>query len=144
VRLAKPLPALDFASSVGTPPAAGTQGEGRVRWTPQGLAVSGSGAAPFARLACHDVIGRAPDPALAVASLAALLGPGGLVHVTEPDFHHWRRPKDLATWPGFAPGERRHWFAARTLTRLLADHGLWLSHRRRRLTPLIDLVARKG
>lgn len=144
VRLAKPLPALEFSSPAAMPPTALPGGEGQVRWTAQGVAVSGSGAAPFARLACHDVIGRAPDPARAVACLATLLGPGGLVHMTEPDFHHWRRPSNLAAWPGFAPGERRHWFAARTLTRLLANHGLWLVHRRRSFTPLIDLVARKA
>jgi len=115
-----------------------------VHWDGQAVVVSGPDNAPFARLSCHDVIGRAPNPAVLVADLAALLEQGGLIHITEPDFHHWRRPADLEGWAGFAPGQRSHWFAPRTLTRLLADHGLWLVRRRRRLSPLIDLVARKG
>jgi hypothetical protein len=139
VRLVRPLAAFEPVTPTAVAPA-----EGQVRWTGEGLAVTGPGAAPFAHLACHDVIGRAPDPAVVVAALAGLLAPGGLIQVTEPDFHHWRRPAKLAAWAGFAPGERSHWFAARTLTRLLANHGLWLVHRRRRLCPVIDLVARKG
>lgn len=118
--------------------------DGQVRWTGEGLAVAGPGAPPFARLVCPDVIGRAPDPAVVAAALAALLAPGGLIEITEPDFHHWRRPANLMAWAGFAPGERSHWFAARTLTRLLANHGLWLVRRRRHLSPVIDLIARKG
>ena len=140
VRLVAPDPALAPAS----PRLAGEATPGHVIWDGRGLGMAGPESPPFARLECHDVIGCAPDPAVLVAQVAALLERGGLVHVTEPDFHHWRRPANLDGWPGFAPGTRTHWFAAHTLTRLLANHGLWLVHRRRRWTPVIDLVARKG
>ena len=140
VRLEAPLPLAGCAS----PGAEAAQPPGHVRWDGQAVVVSGPDTAPFSQLSCHDVIGRAPDPALLVARLAALLGRGGLIHITEPDFHHWRRPANLDGWAGFAPGSRSHWFGTHTLTRLLADHGLWLVRRRRRLAPVIDLVARKG
>ena len=132
------------ASGCAGPGATAVQPPGHVLWDGQAVIVSGVDTAPFSRLSCHDVIGRAPDPAVLVAHLASLLARGGLIHITEPDFHHWRRPANLDGWAGFAPGSRSHWFAAHTLTRLLANHGLWLVRRRRRLAPVIDLVARKG
>ena len=140
VRLATPFAATGLAS----PGAAAPGLDAQVIWDGHAVVFSGPDNAPFARLSCHDVIGRAPDPGVLVAHLASALQTGGLIHITEPDFHHWRRPANLEGWAGFAPDQRSHWFAPRTLTRLLADHGLWLVRRRRRLSPLIDLVARKG
>jgi hypothetical protein len=97
----------------------------------------------FARLDICASVGRAEDPDAFVAGLAATLAPGGLLHLVEPDIHHWLRPRDLARWPGFAPEVTRHWFGARTLTRLLERHGLMLVRRRRLLRPEIDLLARR-
>jgi hypothetical protein len=98
---------------------------------------------PVAHLEVRGAVGRADDPDAFVAGLAAALAAGGLLHLVEPDIHHWRRPRDLARWPGFAPEATRFWFGARTLTRLLERHGLMLVSRRRLLRPEIDLLARR-
>ena len=91
----------------------------------------------FPRLDCVDALGRADDPARAAAALARMAAPGALIRVAEPDLGHWRRADLL-------PEARSHWFAARTLTRLLDAHGIRLVRRRRfLLRPVIDLLARR-
>lgn len=77
------------------------------------------------------------------SAIAGLLRPGGLFFVTTPDISHWRRPRNLASWDGFNPPAHCIYFNPRSLTELLARHGLAVIEQRPAFKPGIKLLARK-
>lgn len=93
---------------------------------------------------CSEVIEHLPDVNPFVAAIAAALRPGGLLYLTTPDIGHWRRPRDLRDWDGFAPPAHCLYFDPATLRRLLAKHGLKTVFRFPALKPGIKLVARRS
>ncbi len=99
---------------------------------------------PFDVVYCSEVIEHSPDVNRFVASLAALMAPGGILFLTTPDIGHWRRPRDLAAWDAFCPPVHCVYFNRATLARLLEKHGLRIVHRRPAFKPGIKVLARKA
>ncbi|MBM3540837.1 MAG: class I SAM-dependent methyltransferase, partial [Alphaproteobacteria bacterium] len=99
--------------------------------------------AGFHLLYCSEVIEHVPGVDRFAASLARALRPGGYLYVTTPDIGHWRRPRDLASWDGFAPPAHCLYFRPESLRRLLARHGLALVRREPAFKPGIKMLCRK-
>jgi hypothetical protein len=53
---------------------------------------------------------------------------------------HWARPRELSTWKEIKPSEHLYYFSPETLTRLFAQHGLRLVHRRVMFKAAIDAL----
>lgn len=100
--------------------------------------------ARFDLVYCSEVIEHVPDANSFVAAIAGLLRPRGLLFVTTPDISHWRRPHDLTNWDGFNPPAHCIYFNPKSLTALLARHGLTVVKRRFAFKPGIKLLARKA
>ena len=99
--------------------------------------------APFDVVYCSEVIEHSPDANRFLASIAALMAPGGMLFLTTPDISHWRRPRDITAWDAFVPPEHCLYFSPSNLARLLAKHGLRVVRRRLVLKPGIQFLARK-
>ncbi len=99
---------------------------------------------PFDVVYCSEVIEHSADVNRFVSSIAALMAPGGVLFLTTPDISHWRRPRDLAEWDGFAPPSHCLYFSPSNLARLLSRHGLRIVHHRPAFKPGIKVLARKA
>jgi 2-polyprenyl-3-methyl-5-hydroxy-6-metoxy-1,4-benzoquinol methylase len=93
---------------------------------------------------CSEVIEHSTDCNRFAARLASVLRPGGLLYLTTPDIGHWRRPKDLARWDGFAPPAHCLYFTPRNLAMLLERHGFEVVRRRFAWKPGIKIIARRA
>lgn len=74
-------------------------------------------------LASYDTIEHVADPAENIAEYRRLVRPGGLVVISTGDITHVR---DLESWRLMDPPAHLSYFSRRTLTDLLARHGLKL------------------
>jgi 2-polyprenyl-3-methyl-5-hydroxy-6-metoxy-1,4-benzoquinol methylase len=92
---------------------------------------------------CSEVIEHSGDCNAFVSTIARAMKPGAMLYVTTPDIGHWRRPKDIAAWDAFTPPAHCLYFTPDTLSRLLARHGLTVTHRKLALKPGIKLFASK-
>jgi len=92
---------------------------------------------------CSEVIEHVPGVDRFVATLAKLLSPGGVLFITTPDIGHWRRPKDLAAWDGFAPPAHCLYFRPASLRRLLERHGLGVFRAKLAWKPGIKMLCRR-
>jgi 2-polyprenyl-3-methyl-5-hydroxy-6-metoxy-1,4-benzoquinol methylase len=101
------------------------------------------GSDAFELLYCSEVIEHVPAVDRFAAALAAALAPGGHLYITTPDIGHWRRPRDLASWDGFAPPAHCLYFRPRSLAHLLARHGLEIVSRGLAFKPGIKMLCRK-
>ena len=100
--------------------------------------------APFDVIYCAEVIEHSPDANRFLASIMALMAPGGVLFLTTPDISHWRRPRDVTAWDAFVPPEHCLYFSPSNLALLLAKHGLRIVRRRLVLKPGIQVLACKG
>lgn len=98
---------------------------------------------PFDLIYSSEVIEHVPNVQSFVAAAARLLKPGGYFFITTPDISHWRRPKDLVSWDGFAPPSHCIYFNPKSLRGLLARHGLEVVRTRLALKPGIKMLCRK-
>lgn len=94
----------------------------------------------FDVVSMYDVIEHVPDLNATVAELARVLKPGGLIAIRTPDVSHWARPRELSHWKEIKPSEHLYYFSPETLTRLFANHGLRLVHRRLLFKAAIDAI----
>ena len=78
----------------------------------------------FDLIYCSEVIEHVPAVQRFVATIAGLLAPGGHLFVTTPNIGHWRRPRRLTAWDGFAPPAHCIYFRPSGLRALLERHGL--------------------
>lgn len=101
------------------------------------------GGRQFDVIYCSEVIEHAPDCHAFLAQVAAVMKDGGLLYLTTPDIDHWRRPKNILDWDGFAPPGHCLYFNPRNLQALLAQHGLTVVRRSFAWKPGIKLYARK-
>src|SRR5690606_31561687 len=93
---------------------------------------------------CSEVIEHAPDCHAFLTRLTAIMKDGGLLYLTTPDIDHWRRPKNILEWDGFAPPGHCLYFNPTNLEMLLARHGLAVVRRSFAWKPGIKLYARKA
>lgn len=98
----------------------------------------------FDLIYCSEVIEHVPQPRPFLNAIVALLAPGGILFITTPDISHWRVPKDIRTWIGFAPPAHCVYFTPNSLIRLTTEVGLQLVRRRWAFKPGIKLICRKG
>lgn len=96
----------------------------------------------FDVISAYDLIEHVPDLNAFVAELARLLAPEGVLDIRTPDVGHWRVPRRLETWEAILPSEHLYNFDRRTLTRLLARHGLAVVECRFNLKPGLKVCAR--
>ena len=101
------------------------------------------GGCQFDVIYCSEVIEHAPDCHAFLAQVTAVLKDGGLLYLTTPDIDHWRRPKNILEWDGFAPPGHCLYFNPRNLQILLEQHGLTVVRRSVAWKPGIKLYARK-
>lgn len=94
----------------------------------------------FDVVSMYDVIEHVPDLNAAVAELARVLKPGGLIEIRTPDVSHWARPRELSNWKEIKPSEHLYYFSPETLTRFFARHGLREVHRRVMFKAAIDAL----
>jgi len=92
---------------------------------------------------CSEVIEHSTDCNRFASKLASVLRPGGILYLTTPDISHWRRPRDLERWDGFAPPAHCLYFSPRNLTMLLERHGFDVMRRRFAWKPGIKIIARR-
>jgi 2-polyprenyl-3-methyl-5-hydroxy-6-metoxy-1,4-benzoquinol methylase len=92
---------------------------------------------------CSEVIEHSTDCNRFAAKLASVVRPGGLLYLTTPDIGHWRRPRDLARWDGFAPPAHCLYFSPRNLSMLLDRYGFDVVRRRFAWKPGIKIIARR-
>ena len=98
---------------------------------------------PFDIVYCSEVMEHCPDVNRFMASIVALMVPGGMLFLTTPDISHWRRPRDITEWDAFVPPEHCLYFNPSNLSLLLAKHGLRIVRRRLALKPTIKILARR-
>jgi len=99
----------------------------------------------FDVITLYDVIEHVPDLNGVVAELARILKRGGVIEIRTPDVGHWRTPKPLSEWKELKPSEHLYYFSYETLSRLFANHGLRVRHRRVMMKTGLDVVfARNG
>ena len=98
---------------------------------------------PFDIVYCSEVIEHCPDVNRFMASIVALMAPGGMLFLTTPDISHWRRPRDIAEWDAFVPPEHCLYFNPSNLALLLTKHDLHIVRRRLALKPGIKVLARR-
>lgn len=97
----------------------------------------------FNAVYCADMLEHVGDVNHFIAALSRLLKTGGLLYLTTPDFGHWRRPKDLASWDAFRPPHNCSFFSDGNLRRLLAHHRLDVFKRQLAFKPGIKVLARR-
>jgi len=90
-----------------------------------------------------EVIEHLPELRNYFTSLAARMKPGALIYITTPDASHWRVPADFASWDEVRPPEHIHFFNRKSLTRLLAQHGLDIVKFEWAMKPGLKALARK-
>jgi ubiquinone/menaquinone biosynthesis C-methylase UbiE len=73
----------------------------------------------FANMYLH----HAPDPLLAIAEMARVLKPGGVLCITDLDSHdhEWQREQMADLWLGFERSDIRNWFAAAGMREIDVD-----------------------
>lgn len=103
----------------------------------------GEGWNEFDFLYSAEVIEHVPDVNGFVATIAALLKPGGLFFVTTPDITHKKRPANVLDWDGFGPPGHCIYFTPQSLKDLLERHGLQVIRKWHAPSPTIKYVARK-
>ena len=86
---------------------------------------------PFDSVVLYDVLEHVVDPGAVIAGVAALVRPGGHVHVSVPNARHWSLLRDLVVRGTFGYTEWGHrdsthlrWFTRRDMEALLGGHGL--------------------
>ena len=99
---------------------------------------------PFDAVYCSEVIEHSADVNRFVGAIAGVMAPGAVLFLTTPNIDHWRRPRELTAWDGFAPPSHCLYFNPRNLARLLARHGLEVVTRRLAFKPGIKLLVRKA
>lgn len=102
------------------------------------------GGRQFDVIYCSEVIEHAPDCHAFLRQVTAVMKDDGLLYLTTPDIDHWRRPKNILDWDGFAPPGHCLYFNPRNLQKLLEQHGLTVVRRSFAWKPGIKLYARKG
>lgn len=90
-----------------------------------------------------EVIEHVPDVNGFVASVAALLKPGGIFCVTTPDITHRKRPANVLDWDGFGPPGHCIYFTPQSLRDLLERHGLRVIHKWHAAQPTLKYICRK-
>ena len=96
--------------------------------------------AHFDVISAYDVIEHVPDLNRFVAELARLLAPRGVLDIGTPDIGHWRVPRALVQWNELKPSEHLYYFNRKTLSRLLARHGLRIVRKRWALKPALKVL----
>ena len=96
----------------------------------------------FDLIYCSEVIEHVPQPRAFVKAIADLLAPEGILFITTPDISHWRVPKDIRTWIGFAPPAHCVYFTPGSLIGLIEEFGIRVIRRRWAFKPGIKLIGR--
>ena len=97
----------------------------------------------FDLIQCSEVIEHVPDIDRFMGAIVERLNPGGHVYVTTPDIGHWRRPRNLVDWDGFAPPAHCLYFRPASLRALAERHGLSVIETRFAWKPGIKMLLKR-
>lgn len=90
-----------------------------------------------------EVFEHLPELHTYVKALSDRMSKGAILFVTTPDAGHFRVPSDFASWGEVRPPERIIYFNRKTLTQLLAMHGLKIVKFEWNIKPGLKALARK-
>lgn len=90
-----------------------------------------------------EVFEHLPELHTYVKALSDRMSKGAILFVTTPDAGHFRVPSDFASWGEVRPPEHIIYFNRKTLTQLLAMHGLKIVKFEWNIKPGLKALARK-